>query len=172
MLNNEKGSKYMTVTFQGSLIIVKDVEASRSFYEELLGQKVLVDFGPVVGFEGGFSIWQIDHAYNILFEEQVDQSSEIGRRNFELCFEDSEIHTIWEKISSSGVKLVHPLREQPWGQLVFRIYDPDGHIIEVGEPIPVFVSRFLLQGMSSEEVASRTSVPVEEVIKIKSALEK
>ena len=42
---------------------------------------------------------------------------------------------------------------------MFRIYDPDGHIVEVGESIPVFVARFLSQGMSIEEVAERTSVP-------------
>ena len=156
----------MGITFQGSVVLVKDTKNSRSFYEGLLGQQVIVDFGPVVGFEGGFSIWQIDHAYEILFDTQGNKPDLIGCRNFELCFEESDIHNIWETISSKKIKLVHPLREQPWGQLVFRIYDPDGHIVEVGEPIPVFVSRFLAQGMSVEEVAERTSVPKEAVQKI------
>jgi hypothetical protein len=31
------------------------------------------------------------------------------------------------------VEYVHPLREQPWRQRVVRFYDPDHHIIEVGE---------------------------------------
>ena len=156
----------MGVAFQGSVVLVRDIKNSRSFYEELLGQKVMVDFGPVVGFEGGFSIWQVDHAYGILFDTQVKKPELLGCRNFELSFEESDIHTIWETISSEKIKLVHPLREQPWGQLVFRIYDPDGHIIEIGEPIPVFVLRFLTQGMSVEEVAERTSVPKEAVQKI------
>ena len=160
----------MGVTFQGSVMFVKDIKVSRSFYEELLGQKVTVDFGPVVGFEGGFSIWQVDHAYSILFDAQYDESNVLGQGNLELCFEDSEIHIIWEKVSSKNVKLVHPLREQPWGQLVFRIYDPDEHIVEIGEPIPVFVARFLAQGMSLEEVAARTSVPKEAVEKIAESL--
>ena len=158
----------MGVTFQGSVIFVKDIMVSRRFYEELLGQKVMVDFGQVVGFEGGFSIWQVDRAYTILFDTKVNYPAVLGYRNLELCFEDSEIQTIWERISSKNIKLVHPLREQPWGQLVFRIYDPDEHIVEIGEPIPVFVSRFLVQGMSVEEVAERTSVPkqaVEEIAK-------
>ena len=160
----------MGVTFQGSVILVKNIKVSRSFYEELLGQKVIVDFGPVVGFEGGFSIWQVGHAYTILFDTHVGESSVLGHRNLELCFEDSDIHTIWEKVSSKKVKLVHPLREQPWGQLVFRIYDPDEHIVEIGEPIPVFVSRFLAQGMSVDEVADRTSVPKEAVQSIAEGL--
>jgi catechol 2,3-dioxygenase-like lactoylglutathione lyase family enzyme len=156
------------VTFQGSVIFVKDIKVSRIFYEELLGQKIMVDFGPVVGFEGGFSIWQVDRAYTILFDTKVNYPAVLGYRNLELCFEDSEIQTIWERISSKNIKLVHPLREQPWGQLVFRIYDPDEHIVEIGEPIPVFVSRFLVQGMSVEEVAERTSLPkqaIEEIAK-------
>jgi len=160
----------MGVTFQGSVIFVKDIKVSRRFYEELLGQKVMVDFGQVVGFEGGFSIWQVDHAYSILFDTQADQASVLGYRNLELCFEDGEIHAIWERISSKNVKLVHALREQPWGQLVFRFYDPDEHIVEIGEPIPVFVSRFLAQGMSVEEVAERTSVPKEAVGEIAKGL--
>ena len=153
----------MGVTFQGSVLFVKDIKVSRNFYEEILEQKVIVDFGPVVGFEGGFSIWQVDHAYTILFGNRIEESGVLGHRNLELCFEYSEIHTIWEKISSINIKLVHTLQEQPWGQLVFRIYDPDDHIIEIGEPIPVFVARFLSQGMSVDEVAKRTSVPKEAV---------
>ena len=161
----------MSIAFQGAVIFVRDIKVSRLFYEELLGQKVIVDFGPVVGFEAGFSIWQVDHAYTILFDTKFNELSVLGRSNLELCFEDSEIHTIWETISSRNIKLVHSPREQPWGQLVFRIYDPDEHIIEIGEPIPVFVARFLSQGMSVEEVANRTSVPKDAVQHIANGLQ-
>jgi hypothetical protein len=49
---------------------------------------------------------------------------------------------------------------------VFRVYDPDGHIVEIGEPMPVVIHRFLAQGMSAEEAAERTSMPLEIVQKI------
>lgn len=160
----------MRITYQGPVIFVRDIKVSRFFYEELLGQKVVTDFGPVVGFEGGLSIWQVDHAYTILFNTKFGESSPLGHKNLELCFEESEIQAVWERISSGNIKLVHPLKEQPWGQLVFRIYDPDDHIIEIGEPIAVFVSRFLSSGMSVEEVASRTSVPKEGVQQIANGL--
>jgi hypothetical protein len=156
----------MSITFQGSVIMVKDVTVSRKFYEELLERKVLADFGPVVGYEGGLSIWQVDHAYSILFNGKFNDESALGRKNMELCFEVNDIHPIWKEISSRKTPLVHPLQEQPWGQLVFRIYDPDGHIVEVGEAIPVFVTRFLSQGMTIQQVAERTSVPEEAVRQI------
>jgi catechol 2,3-dioxygenase-like lactoylglutathione lyase family enzyme len=167
-----KTGENMSITFQGPVIMVKDVELSRKFYEELLGQKVIADYGPVVGFEGGLSLWQVDHAYSLMFNTVFNDKTSLGRKNMELCFEESDIHAAWANISASNVALVHPLQEQPWGQLVFRIYDPDGHIIEVGEPIPVFVRRFLSQGMSIEEVSVRTSVPPEAVRQIADASNK
>jgi len=59
-------------------------------------------------------------------------------------------------------RLVSPIspREQPWGQRGVRVYDPDGHIVEVGEPMWVVVQRFLAQGMSAAAVAERTSMPL------------
>lgn len=42
-----------------------------------------------------------------------------------------------------------------------RFYDPDGHIIEVGETMPSVVRRFLAQGLTLEEVAQRMDVPLE-----------
>ncbi|MEJ2740278.1 MAG: VOC family protein [Dehalococcoidia bacterium] len=162
----------MSITFQGSVIMVKDVAVSRKFYEELLERKVLADFGPVIGYEGGLSIWQIDHAYSILFNKKFDDGSAPGRKNMELCFEVNDINPIWAEVSSKNIPLVHPLQEQPWGQLVFRIYDPDGHIVEIGEAIPVFVARFLSQGMSVQQVAERTSVPEAAVRQIAESMNK
>lgn len=41
-----------------------------------------------------------------------------------------------------------------------RIYDPDKHIIEVGENIKVVCKRFLDSGMTPEQVADRRDVPM------------
>jgi hypothetical protein len=57
--------------------------------------------------------------------------------------------------------LIHGPREQPWGQRVVRLYDPDGHIVEVGETMEAVAKRFLGKGLSAEETAGRTSIPVE-----------
>ena len=162
----------MSIAFQGSVIMVKDIEVSRRFYEEVLERKVLADFGPVVGFEGGLSVWQVDHAYSILFNTAFNDKETLGRKNMELCFEVDDIQPVWSDISSRDIPLVHPLQEQPWGQLVLRIYDPDGHIVEVGETIPVFVTRFLSQGMTVQQVAERTSVPEEAVRQIAESIDK
>ena len=58
----------MTIQFQTAVLFVQDIEASRNFYEKLLGQEVEMDFGPNVSFKGGFAIWQIEHAAQMIFE--------------------------------------------------------------------------------------------------------
>lgn len=42
-----------------------------------------------------------------------------------------------------------------------RFYDPDGYIIEVGEPLELVVKRFAQQGLSIEEVSQKSSMPLE-----------
>ena len=53
------------------------------------------------------------------------------------------------------------MKEFPWGQRVIRIYDPDRHIVEVGESMKAVVLRLLAEGMSPEETATKTMHPLE-----------
>ena len=156
----------MSVKFESAVIFVRDVGASRGFYEGLLGQEVMMDYGPNVVFKGGFAIWEVEHASQIVFGQPPEEEGRLGRDNLELYFETEDLDAAWTKLSNAGVEVVHPLREQPWGQRVLRVYDPDGHVVELGEPIPVFVHRFLDQEMAAEAVAERTSLPVEVVREI------
>ena len=41
-----------------------------------------------------------------------------------------------------------------------RFYDPDGHIIEVGETMKTVCRRFLDAGMTPEQTAERMDVPL------------
>lgn len=116
------------------LIVVEDIKISRNFYENVLGQKVKDDFGENVTFHGDFAIHLRSH-----FEKLIDSENreDLPRKkhNFELYFESNNLEKIYEKLTEAGVDFIHPARKQPWGQHVMRFYDPDGHIIEVGEPI-------------------------------------
>jgi predicted enzyme related to lactoylglutathione lyase len=160
----------MNIKFESAVVLVKDVATSRQFYEGVLEQEVFMDFGPNVSFAGGaFAIWQVDHAHGIMFGKP---SGEVGQGEMEVYFESDDVNGVVERFEEAGVKFVHPMREQPWGQRVVRVYDPDGHIVEVGEPIPVFVTRFLSQGISVEQAAERTGIPVEAVQQIAASVDK
>ncbi|MCE1252435.1 MAG: VOC family protein [Anaerolineae bacterium] len=150
----------MEIKLTSAVIFVKDIQNSRRFYEEVLGQKVLMDHGPNVGYEGGFALWQRDHASQIIFNHPASDES-VRNNNAELYFETFELDNALLKLQAENVAFIHPMLEQPWGQRVFRFYDPDGHIIELGEPMPAVIQRFLAQGLTAEAIAERTFMPLE-----------
>lgn len=158
----------MTITFEGPAVMVADIDASRAFYSDVLGQEVLADHGPHVAFKGGFSIWQADHAIGVVYDGTETRPSVLGQKNFELYFESPDLDESWTRVDGKWKDIIHPIHVAPWGQRGFRLHDPDGHIVEVGEPLPVLIKRLLNEGLSPEEVTERTSIPVEfvrEVVK-------
>lgn len=149
----------MEIQLVSSVIFVKDIQASRQFYEGVLNQKVLIDHGPNIGFEGGFALWQRDHASQIIFQRPVE-GAQADNDNAELYFETNQLDQACQRLETAGVRWIHPMIEQPWGQRVIRFYDLDGHILELGEPMPAVIARFLAQGLSVEAIAQRTFMPL------------
>jgi predicted enzyme related to lactoylglutathione lyase len=145
--------------FQAAVFFVEDVERAKRFYTEVLSQKVTMDFGANVTFEGGLSIWRTDYALNIIFKDKAKQV-QVGANNAEIYFECSGIDAFFEQIKQQ-VKVIHPVEAHPWGQRGFRIYDPDGHIVEFGEPMSETVLRLYKQGLSFDEVAAKSMMPPE-----------
>ena len=142
------------------LIVVNEMKASRSFYENILNQKVQFDFGENVSFESGFAIHLKSHFSNLISISENDILEKSN--NFELYFEEEDMDSFLQKLEEiSSIEYVHGLKEQPWGQRVIRFYDPDKHIVEVGEPMESVVKRFLSKGLSIEETSKRTLMPEE-----------
>lgn len=48
-----------------------------------------------------------------------------------------------------------------WQQRVIRIFDPDGHMIEIGESMSEIAKRFLKEGKTPEETAALIQHPLE-----------
>ena len=67
------------------------------------------------------------------------------------------------KLKDYDIDYVHPIIEHSWGQRVVRLYDPDKHIIEVGENIKMVCKRFINTGTTVEHVAKRMDVPIDYV---------
>ena len=153
----------MSLRFEASVIFVKNIAASREFYEGLLGQVVMADHGENVLYVGGFSIWQAEHASGIVFGTKEARES-WGCRNLELYFESDDIDSESERLRGAGVTFIHELHEEPWGQRTFRCCDPDGHIVEVAEPMASTIKRLSSRGYRPEDIVKRTSMPMELVL--------
>jgi predicted enzyme related to lactoylglutathione lyase len=144
--------------FIAPLIVVDDLARSRNFYEQVLGQKVKFDFGEDVQFESGFSIHLKPHFQNLLGGADsypVTRKANCG----ELYFETDEIEAVEHRLTAAGAEFIHPVREQPWGERVFRVYDPDGHILEIGESLEAAARRFHRDGQSVEWIMEKIGMP-------------
>ena len=145
--------------YQGCLLAVKDISASKYFYEKVIHQNVIMDIGEHVSFEG-FSLQQ-GYAEIIGI---APGSVKMQENNFQLYFEVENIEEVYVEMKTiSELKWVHEIKEYPWGQRDIRVYDPDMHIVEIAEDMAVVIKRFLGMGMSKEEVAARTMFPLEVV---------
>lgn len=146
--------------FVSVIIVVEDVLRSRHLYETILGQKVVADFGIYnVGFAGGLALYK-----KSLFQELVGDL-QIGSRsnNFVLYFETQELESVEKTVRAQGFEFVHPVREQPWKQRVFRFYDYDQHMIEAAEVMGAVTQRLFQAGESIEAIAQVTGLPMAEV---------
>lgn len=142
-----------------ALIVVKDIKRSRNFYENILGQKVEYDFGENVSFKGGFAIHLEDHYAQLLSIENDNILTKSN--NFELYFETDDMESIFKALKKEKIAFIHQIKEQPWGQRVMRFYDPDFHVIEVGESMEAVVLRFHGMGLSIELISKKSSMPEE-----------
>ncbi len=140
------------------LIVVEDIGVSRRFYEEVLGQKVLYDHGENIQFESGLSIHQKKHFAKLtgIAPAAVKQRP----HNAELYFEEDDLEDFLLRKKPLDIEYIHGLKEQPWGQRALRFYDPDGHVVEIGETMRSVARRFLGQGLTAEETAKRISMPL------------
>ena len=143
------------------LIVVSDLEVSKKFYQEVLSQKVAMDLGANVSFGEGPSIFAIQGDYAGLIDTEGVKIT-FGGNDHELYFEEEDFEGFLKHLGQqSDISYLHREKEYPWGQRVVRFYDPDRHVIEVGESMGSVFKRFHAQGMSIEAVAERTSHPVE-----------
>jgi catechol 2,3-dioxygenase-like lactoylglutathione lyase family enzyme len=154
--------------FTCNLLAVKNIEASKKFYQEVMQQKIVLDFGANVTFEGNF-VLQSGFAELVgLDKREVKRNA----HNFELYFEENDLDNFIKHLKNyPKIKFLHPVKEYPWGQRVVRFYDPDLHIIEVGESMEFVIRRFIRQGLTVEQTAEVTMHPIE-LVKRYAELEK
>jgi len=143
--------------YQCALIAVKDVKKSLAFYQNWFGLEVEVDLGWNIGLKGGLSLQEHFAELVGLPEESVYEKS----HNMELYFDCENLDEFEQKLlRDTTIEWVHPIKEYPWKQRVIRIYDPDHHIIEIGESMPMVFKRLISQGHTMEDTAILTEHPL------------
>ena len=145
---------------EGTLLVVKEMEASRRFYQDVLFRKVVFDLDVYVVFEGGLCL--LTEGQWAEFLDRPATTYAYQNNVCELSFEDEDIDAFMAHLKRfAHLEILTPLKEYAWGQRAIRFYDPDGHIIEVGESMKVVIKRFLTSGLSVEQTMERSMFPRE-----------
>ena len=142
--------------FKNPLLAVTDLERSVEFYQTVLGLHKIADFGANVTLTGGVCLQTLDTWKTFLETDQVGFGANAG----ELYFEEDDFDAFAARLSAYAIDYVHPVKEHAWGQRVVRFYDPDRHIIEVGESLKADGRRILDSGLTPEQTAARMDVPL------------
>lgn len=114
------------------LIVVKDIEKSRQFYNDLFGLDLILDNdGNMILTEG--LVLQDEKIWKELLGKEILPES----NSCELYFEEQNIEAFVEKLERlyPSIRYVNKLVVHSWGQKVVRFYDLDGNLIEVGTPV-------------------------------------
>lgn len=145
--------------FKSPLLVVTDIEESKKFYKDVLGLKVIMDFGANVTLTGGVAL-QTKESWKD-FIRKKDNEIIFSGNDAELYFEEDNFESFIEKLNDlKFIEYVHPVIEHSWGQRVVRFYDLDKHIIEVGENLKAVCKRFIMSGLTVEETAKKMGVPI------------
>ena len=147
----------MKLTGGGPLFAVRDRETSLDFYRKILGLEVVNDFGANVVLTGGLSL-QTPNTW-ASFLEKPSEEIRFGGNDAEMYYVADDFDAFLNLLKDHPeVELVHSPVEHRWGQRAVRLYDPDRHIIEVGESLDKVAKRFRDGGLNEEGVARRMDI--------------
>jgi lactoylglutathione lyase len=111
------------------IISTPDMARSLSFYRDLLGGVVAYQFPPdgdgvYVGLDIGSSHLGIGYDANL--------SDDRSAQRFSIWVYASDCDAAVELLRSAGTPVLEEPADQPWGERVARVSDPDGNVIIIG----------------------------------------
>ncbi len=121
----------MGIRFRHSIALVRDIEESKHFYKDILGLSIIRDFDVFVLFQNDFAIHRADLFYDYI--NKPYHGEKMGHDNVDFYLTTSELEHVSARLKENKVVFIHEIKQMDWGEKVIRIYDPDGHILEIGD---------------------------------------
>ena len=110
-----------TASLEGLTLHVADLDRSLEFYGKIPGARVL-HHRP-----GNFAMLQIGKARLGL----LARAQSLG---FHLEIETGDLEAMYAQLRAAGIEPKTPPTKKPWGEVDFTVTDPDGNLVEFGEP--------------------------------------
>src|SRR5437763_190697 len=117
-------------------VIAPDPARSRRLYVDALGLPLTSETGgdyvhaPVPGTKH-FGIWPLSQAAQACFgSDRWPEDVPVPQASIEFDVAGPEaVADAAGELAASGYELLHPAREEPWGQTVARLLSPEGAIV-------------------------------------------
>jgi catechol 2,3-dioxygenase-like lactoylglutathione lyase family enzyme len=112
-------------------LTIDDVAASRAFFVEHLGyqERAAAEGFASLTRDDAVDIVLLQRGIEVLPPEQRDQRA----AGLILAFTVDTLDAEDKRLRDEGVTITMPLREEPWGERLFQITDPNGIIIQFVE---------------------------------------
>lgn len=118
------------------LLVVRDIDASRQFYRDVVGAKVFREYG------GTSCVLQLQGTWLLLVTGgppttdkpgvTFESPSDAGRVSHEMIFRVPDCRVAYDTLRGRGATFLTPPVESPWEVRAF-FRDPDGHLLEISE---------------------------------------
>jgi predicted enzyme related to lactoylglutathione lyase len=122
----------LQITASTVSLTVDDVAASQRFFTTHLGyteQAAADGFASLSRDDAAVDIVLLARGIEVLPPEQRDQRAS----GLILAFTGTGIDDEEKRLRSEGVEITMPLREEPWGERLFQVTDPNGVIVQFVE---------------------------------------
>jgi uncharacterized glyoxalase superfamily protein PhnB len=122
----------LQITASTVSLTVDDVAASQRFFTTHLGyteQAAADGFASLTRQDAAVDIVLLARGNQVLPADQRDQHAS----GLILAFTTTDIQDEEKRLSTEGVTITMPLREEPWGERLFQITDPNGVVVQFVE---------------------------------------
>jgi lactoylglutathione lyase len=121
--------------YAATILYVPDVAAAVGFYTNAFGLEPGF-MAPGGGYatlagDGG----QLAFATRDVIAESVGDQARRPPAGFEVWIEATDVPGAVERAVAAGAELVLEPERKPWGQTVAYVRDPNGTLVEIGEPV-------------------------------------
>ncbi len=121
----------MNITLKNSIVLVGDVERSKTFYQDILGLTVDKAYDTIVIFKEGLAVHDAK-----LYSHYIERTyTPMAESNVIFYFTTPNLEEEYLRLKEKKVSFIHGIQVQNWGEKCMRFYDPDGYIIEIGDAV-------------------------------------
>jgi catechol 2,3-dioxygenase-like lactoylglutathione lyase family enzyme len=129
--NPDSGSAFRAIrAIDYTVIFVRDMDAMRRFYEDILGFRLLRELSP------GWMEYRVGENTLALAKPRLtaaDVPTPSGSASLQLAFKVSaaEVDQCADELVRQGVNILSPPTDQVFGHRTLFFRDPDGNLLEV-----------------------------------------